>query len=644
MASSTMTFAKKKSRLSSFVTRRTDVELLQPGPAAEHALPELDHQEQSTIRFVPYDADIPAFVSSTNNHRRPTIDEMVDDLLDDMNGATDDKVSTDGTAHHTMGNHPNIYRDHPVIYRSMSQRCSPQIPRRSSKRNHRGTVRHRRGSPSHGGSAAGSTRRLPRSKTGAINPLGMNPTKLVASSSMPLTKSSEKEDISPSASVDALQITHKVDMMLAATKALKPAPEATSIPPSSTVSKVSRLVKRTGLFRKVSNALADRLNSKSHSKNTQQTQNTRNPDGVSSETQQPLTVPDRKSPATSLEIQVNEGKNLDPDRVKKVVGSRVQRKSMTRSLASRRDRRSYSDPFSEPSSANRPPTEFENRLRTSSAADSIIPMIPVSNPFESENVWGSNHDSFLPSAPIGSSTPRIRVDDPETRRDSPTKKSRSRRDSRAWGSVPNTASSDANIPLRDQFEDELVNPHFSDNELSKVNSRDKHLKIPGSLPYIPVMDNFEWKKHPSPAKGDLAMMMKEFRTAYPNVPLGPVAAFDTTDELACSTVTPQVINYASASSNKNRAASSCSSKCDDDNEHSELLSDKENGTEKHSVGQKKKSRRNSVFGNPLGITRSQTESRFTFRRFPRRMELDELQLDVAPLKCAYTPLGSQEVY
>src|SRR5690606_16257889 len=39
------------------------------------------------------------------------------------------------------------------------------------------------------------------------------------------------------------------------------------------------------------------------------------------------------------------------------------------------------------------------------------------------------------------------------------------------------------------------------------------------------------KKHPSPAKHDLEILMKDFRTHFPEIPLGPAAERDETDRL-----------------------------------------------------------------------------------------------------------------
>ncbi|KAK3684863.1 hypothetical protein B0T22DRAFT_442085 [Podospora appendiculata] len=473
---------------------------------------------------------------------------------------------------------------------------------------------------------------------------------LVASSSMPLDRLSKQIDDIPShlessAGINGLNINQKVDLMLAATKSLKPIAQVNA-QKSGTTSKMSQIFVRNGpvgLLRKVTNVW------KGHLKDSQQQhqQRQQEPNGggyVPTETLQSLSLPEQASPITSLELRLNEGKNLNRDKVQKMMGGGIQRKPVPEDGNSLRDRKSYEDPFSEAPSRKRPPTKFESRLRENSVDESTMALLPLDkNPFETERILESGIDSILSSAPIASSTPRVRVDRiPAATSESPTRKSRSA----TRGDVSEEGydiSCNSETPLQGKPKDGSVGLAFSDGVRSNFDVFDEGRALGGVFTYVPVVDNMEMKKHPSPAKGVLERLMKEFRTKYPAVPLGPGADHDTTDELACSPSKLAPITRPLDPVDKSRRFGGYMSLSDNSTAASESLGEPGRDGRPHDAGRRKPVRTMAVV-KPVGITRSHTESQFTLHGCPRHIEMDELQMDTPSVTHGYAPLGSQEVY
>ncbi|KAF4415242.1 hypothetical protein FACUT_13563 [Fusarium acutatum] len=120
------------------------------------------------------------------------------------------------------------------------------------------------------------------------------------------------------------------------------------------------------------------------------------------------------SPISSIELRLNEGDNLNKSKVQQIVGGRVNRKPLADDGKSLRNGKFVEDPFSERAD-KRALTCFENRLNQGSNDGPKTPPPSLCNPFESEKGFDDNiEDRFLNSTPIGSSTPRILVEQPST--------------------------------------------------------------------------------------------------------------------------------------------------------------------------------------------------------------------------------------
>ncbi|RSL52582.1 hypothetical protein CEP51_015029 [Fusarium floridanum] len=215
-----------------------------------------------------------------------------------------------------------------------------------------------------------------------------------------------EEPVEPNSPED---INQKLHAMLAATDALKPSPPQRA---NSSASKLTRMVP-SKVFAKVSNAW-DRLHAKSSPQETgtpvkvphsgqDYDKSDRLESGLTSS-------PSSMSPISTIEIRLNEGDNLNKRKVQRIVGGQVSRKPVADDGKSLRSGKSLDDPFSE-GRGWRTPTSFESRLKKGVDNDqSVIPPLPR-NPFESEKEFDDNiKDRILSSTPVGSSTPRIRVE------------------------------------------------------------------------------------------------------------------------------------------------------------------------------------------------------------------------------------------
>ena len=514
-----------------------------------------------------------------------------------------------------------------------TEQVLPPIPRKSSARKGREAI-HNRNSP-RAGRITGSATGLPKPRTGAVNPLGMNPTKLTTSSSMPLANLSvpsggNQRPSGSTDSIDAEQISRKIEMMLAATQSLKP---DSKIPKSHTTSKISRVGKPNGLFRKVSNAIAGKLFSRGRS------------NGVQGEKEDVIEPTDCCSRAptpelgtgstSSIELRLNEGKNLNNAKVQRLTGGRIQRKplpcdgkSLQRNKSLRRHK-SSDDPFCGPS-PRRAPTDFENRLRANSADGSVLSPLTPTNPFEDEKILEGNQESILTTAPVASSTPRKRAERVPQCTESPTKKPRGMSSSRVFDENHLTSQHE-HAPPRPDEEVALLGPSYYRNHKVSTDCSDTLQKTPCTYSYVPVQDSFDRKRHPSPAKADLELMRKDFRAHYPHLPVVPAAEQDETDELAYRTVmiarVPDVPDSAPLAVDDGRGPSA---------------EEQKTGVHKR-PGQQDQSLTTSV-SNPLGIIRSQTDNWPTSQRFADHPEPDELHMDEPEVTYPYSLLGSQQVY
>ncbi|KAK0728622.1 hypothetical protein B0T26DRAFT_768305 [Lasiosphaeria miniovina] len=552
------------------------------------------------------------------------------------------------------------------------ERSSPPIPRKSSRRNRRGDIQQRRMSSQRENASLAKV--LPKSRTVALNPLPMNPlrmnpVRLSSSTSMPLTRISEQADRQsndqpdgPSSGPDGGQthihlpqdakimpdekhisqkpdekhIAHKLDMMLAQTMALKPVPlpQPARIPSSSTSSKMTRLVKQN-LFKKMSNALADRLHSKSHAKEPRtRTQDNHKQVDVFIEPRPQVPIPEKLSSVPTVRIGLKESANFSKDQDENTVGEHVPRTNLPENRESLLQPKLSEDPFSEAPTVKRPVTEFENRLRTNSLDDSITGAPLRTNPFETEKLFESKIDSMLPSPPVASSTPRSKYGRFQPLNESPTKRSRGM-------ATRDGSSSESGASPASESKDALVQK-FDSWEKKRKPGSNKRLKPHLALSYIPVIDSADRKKHPSPAKRDLELMEKELRLQYPGINFGFAKENDDTDELASSIVTSPIMSRAEAGVLRRLGVCKVSNARNGPNDGDGLDTQSNNGNKM--LKRMSNQRKPSHTTRPAGMPRSHTESRFPVANFDSHMDLDELQIDAPVMSYGFTQIGSQAVF
>ncbi|KAF4969268.1 hypothetical protein FSARC_3474 [Fusarium sarcochroum] len=294
-----------------------------------------------------------------------------------------------------------------------SPRSPGRIPRRAA------TARVRRNT-SQQRKSSGLQRPIGPTRTLSLDPLKFHPTdNLKASTSVPLSNvdrnvrnratgnlriSSIREECT-----GGEDINDKLLAMLAATDALKPSPQRAN----SSSSRFTRMVP-SKVLAKVSNAW-DRFHPKPSPQ--EKASQTKIPSGeedncrlVERQAAPSPPSPSNMSPISTIEIRLNEGDNLNKRKVQRIVGGRVNRKPLADDGKSLRNGKPIEDPFAE-GMGWRTPTTFESRLKIGAEeGERAIPPLPC-NPFESEKEFDNNiEDRFLISTPVGSSTPRIRVE------------------------------------------------------------------------------------------------------------------------------------------------------------------------------------------------------------------------------------------
>ncbi|KAH6649872.1 hypothetical protein F5144DRAFT_616915 [Chaetomium tenue] len=216
-----------------------------------------------------------------------------------------------------------------------------------------------------------------------IDPLRMHPTGLTSSTTMPATAatgnpSGLRFDGNPF-TPHGREVMAKVEKMLAANKELKPEPEGF---------KFAHLLERS-FYRKLKSPI--RLFSKSKPKQPIQPHQIRH------------VIPCVPSPRLRQNERINVQKR---EKALQVLGETPQFDTLLSSDPAQSPSSSAEDPFAESSSrgATRAPTEFETRLRATKSAGALLSR-PTADPFQTERVMASNHDSLLPDAPAAASTP-----------------------------------------------------------------------------------------------------------------------------------------------------------------------------------------------------------------------------------------------
>jgi hypothetical protein len=305
------------------------------------------------------------------------------------------------------------------------------------------------------------------------------------------------------------EINGKLVAMLAATNSLKPSPQRAN----SSSSRFTRMMP-TKVLTKVSNAW-DRFHPKpsAHEKKPKTPFGDEEDEKPAWQAFAPSCPPiESMSPISAIELRLNEGDNLNKRKVQRIVGGRVNRKPLADDGKSLRNGNLTEDPFAE-RGGWRKPTTFETRLKTG-ASDSESGTLPLPrNPFETEKGFDNNiEDRFLNSTPVGSSTPRVRVE-----RASPS--------TSEYGSTPSTLSLSQNrlsVNMSDpplKSGKDILGPSSRSNHMpaepnhgswvdSITQARQAWERAAGELN---AFDSNRMKKHPSPSKEVLEKLEIEFR-------------------------------------------------------------------------------------------------------------------------------------
>ncbi|KAI8672585.1 hypothetical protein NCS56_00721800 [Fusarium sp. Ph1] len=391
----------------------------------------------------------------------------------------------------------------------------------------------------------GSQRSLGPTRTLSLDPFKFHPTdNLKAPASTPLSTvdgnvrrrltKDQKNKVVPEGLAEPNSpddINQKLHAMLAATDALKPSPPRRA---NSSASKLTRMVPAK-VFAKVSNAW-DRLHAKSSP------QETGTPGKVSHSGQDYdksdrlesglTSSPSNMSPISTIEIRLNEGDNLNKRKVQRIVGGQVSRKPVADDGKSLRSGKSLDDPFSE-GGGWRTPTSFESRLKKGADNDqSAIPPLPH-NPFESEKEFDDNiKDRILSTTPVGSSTPRIRVErvSASSSDQSPTLQAPKLIQKQTSLRPAGTSLSHGQRELVGTHHSKLTRPDSGKRTL--VESVNEARKGWEKAMGTDAFGSKRVKKHPSPSKEALESLEMAFRK-YTDLKVSG-ASIDDLDELATS--------------------------------------------------------------------------------------------------------------
>jgi hypothetical protein len=304
------------------------------------------------------------------------------------------------------------------------------------------------------------------------------------------------------------------------TDALKIGPqEITEVRRSKTTRDTGKsgLAKQKGVFKKMTNALADRLHLTS--KPETETQIETEEDRVRGagyydyETDQFIRnvvadVPTQKRQVTSRLTEVYDRRKSDIEIQSTIAGS-VEEKFGRRNTMSSISPESLGDPFSERDSMARAPTDFVNRLKNpvTQTVQDPVPTTPMANRFEIENVLRGSINSLLPLTPIAASTPRISIDRARNRGYT----------GRLKVSQPEAGGSGSEIGLCANLElFDIGTDESSDEDTDDDMPSSGHFLAPvHGYTYLPVLNARDRKKHPSPNKIDLEFLESRLREKWP---------------------------------------------------------------------------------------------------------------------------------
>ncbi|KPM46161.1 hypothetical protein AK830_g396 [Neonectria ditissima] len=568
MASTTVTYGKKRSLLRSLGSRRRQKHM------AESVHPPNKKQDAalSTVTDSVPSEGAKRLPRKRHNRHASSIDEMASRLLDDSTLTLRDQYGN------RLPGEDFDEKQSPLAAKSckttVESRVRPATPRKVPPRLERSitspdsrarTARVEKHSPKSSGRTlrqnastrsradssqkrkeSGLQRPLPQSKTLGLDPLKSHPTAgLQASTSVPLrdvdgnVRCQRAGGLGVSAAIepaDPEEINQKLQAMLDATNALKPSTPQVA---NSSASKLTRMVS-SKMFAKVSHAW-DRL----QSKNSFENEKGRGKIGVQVNeddelARTPLPSPTAMSPISTIEIRLNEGDNLNKKKVQRIVGGQVARKPVADDGKSLRSGKSMEDPFAE-YGGSRTPTTFESRLKMEAGNDSdSIPPVPR-NPFDSEKGFDNDiEDRILSTPPVGSSTPRIRVEKISTFSpdESPTMRNLRYSQSLADSLLGGVTLGLGREGLMQARPLELIAMKASERKLVDPVARTRNDLIEMGPDTDRGMSNRGVKKHPSPSKEALEDLEMAFRK-YTKLKISGVNANEV-DELASSfiSITP----------------------------------------------------------------------------------------------------------
>ncbi|KAH7149496.1 hypothetical protein B0J13DRAFT_606621 [Dactylonectria estremocensis] len=572
MASTTVTYGKKRSLLRSLGSRRRQKHLAESLQTKKqgHTRPKL-FRTSTLTDTEPLVVSAPALSETPRRtprrsiaHHANSIEEMASRLLDDSTPPLQERnpphVSKTVLS---LGQSPlptkslksrarlatsprqvSPRSERPVLSpqaRTKIKRVERNSPKSSTRVSKQPNSSRSRADSSQRRKETGLQRPLTQSKTQSLNPLNPHLTpKLRESTSVPLGnvdgniryRKAVDADPPDAASVDPEDINNKLHAMLAATEFLKPSTPQDTNPPTS---KLTRMVS-SRVFAKMSHAW-DRL----HSRSSFETPRVYSKGGMQDQYEQrdELIKPSSPSPAamfpiSTIEIRLNEGDNLNKKKVQRIVGGQVARKPVADDGKSLRSRKSLDDPFGECGMA-RTPTSFESRLKKEVGHESdIIPPVPR-NPFESEEGFDTDiEDRVLSTPPVGSSTPRIRVERVSTFSPKEIPTARTRKAS--FLQVDSTMGGFTGLEREELMQAqplELIVMRACDRRLVGPVAR-PHPNVIQTAPKIEIAGSNRVKKHPSPSKEALEDLEVAFRK-YTRLKSAGVYSEDV-DELASSFV------------------------------------------------------------------------------------------------------------
>ncbi|KAL1879899.1 hypothetical protein VTK73DRAFT_6711 [Phialemonium thermophilum] len=245
------------------------------------------------------------------------------------------------------------------------------------------------------------------------------------------------------------------------------------------------------------------------------------------------------SPRTFAEIRANEYNNICRPKVQTITGYYKVQDCLVGDECRPTGRSSLQDPFSRSENTTRTAQRFQAQLDAGTKEGISEPSLSLCDPFKAEDVFDGNLNGVLPSSPLASSTPRVRLNCTRygNSLESPTKRAKNNTQSRRLGAMILMDPSDFD-PLAESLPVE-GKKRFVLRGTSKNKCRPQGAKkILGAFSYVPVVGAQDRKKHPSPNKSDLEALEVRFRKHFPQLVSRAPKGGNETDELARSIASP----------------------------------------------------------------------------------------------------------